>query len=97
MVTVGLEGVSLHSLRHTHASESLSNGVPIAVVSERLGHADQNITLSIYSHAMPADTGPRRRCGTTRMGDVIRSQRKPGAARDYCKYLHGRHSETGCC
>ena len=31
-------------------------GMPIAVVSERLGHADQNITLSIYSHAMPADT-----------------------------------------
>jgi hypothetical protein len=34
----------------------LSKGVPAAVVSERLGHADQNITLSIYSHALPADS-----------------------------------------
>ena len=47
--------MSLHSLRHSHASILLSKGVPVAAVSERLGHADQNITLSIYSHALPAD------------------------------------------
>jgi integrase len=36
MKKAGLEGVSLHSLRHTHASELLSNGVPIATVAKRL-------------------------------------------------------------
>jgi integrase len=56
MRKVGLHGVSLHSLRHSHATSLLSKGVPIAVVSARLGHADQNITLPIYSHALPADT-----------------------------------------
>lgn len=56
MRKVGLQGVTLHSLRHSHASILLSKGVPISVVSERLGHADQNITLSIYSHALPADS-----------------------------------------
>jgi Phage integrase family len=40
-------------MRHSHASNLLSSGVPIAVVSQRLGHRDQNITLSIYSHALP--------------------------------------------
>jgi integrase len=33
----------------------LSEGVPLPVVSERLGHADQNITLGIYSHCLPSD------------------------------------------
>jgi integrase len=56
MRKVGLYGVSLHSLRHSDASILLSKGVPPAVVSQRLGHADQNITLSIYSHALPADS-----------------------------------------
>lgn len=51
----GLHGVSLHSLRHSHASILISEGVPIPVVSERLGHANQTITLSIYSHALPRD------------------------------------------
>jgi integrase len=55
MVKEGLSGVSLHSLRHSNASVMLSAGVPLPVVSERLGHADQNITLAVYSHVMPKD------------------------------------------
>lgn len=48
MKSAGLEGVSLHSLRHTHASELLSAGVPIPAVSKRLGHVNPNITMGIY-------------------------------------------------
>jgi integrase len=33
----------------------LSNGVPLATVSKRLGHADPSVTLRIYSHALPSD------------------------------------------
>jgi integrase len=55
MKSAGLEGVSLHSLRHTHASELLSKGVPIPTVAKRLGHANANVTLSIYAHALEAD------------------------------------------
>jgi integrase len=47
MKRAGLSGVSLHSLRHSHASELLSKGAPITAVSERLGHASPNITLAI--------------------------------------------------
>lgn len=53
MRKAGIEGVSLHSLRHSHASELLSRGAPITAVSQRLGHANPNIALSIYSHALP--------------------------------------------
>jgi hypothetical protein len=79
MRAVGLEGVSLHSLRHSFASELLSDGVPLAVVSERLGHADQNITLSIYSHAMPADTRAAAKVWNDAMADVIQDARKSSA------------------
>ena len=41
---------SLHSLRHTHASNLLMSNYPVLQLSHRLGHADPSITLSIYSH-----------------------------------------------
>ena len=88
MRAVGIEGVSLHSLRHSFASELLSRGVPLAVVSERLGHADQNITLAIYSHAMPADTRAAAKVWQDAMADVIEDSRKPGVKRmlaDVCR------------
>jgi integrase len=76
MRKVGLQGVSLHSLRHSHASILLSNGVPVAVVSQRLGHADQNITLSIYSHALPADTLAAAKIWNDSMAGVIADARR---------------------
>ncbi len=81
MRKVGLQGVSLHSLRHSHASRLLSNGVPIAVVAQRLKHTDQNITLSIYSHALPADTQAAAKIWNDAMADVIAETRKSGAER----------------
>jgi integrase len=81
MRKVGLEGVSMHSLRHSHASSLLSKGVPISVVSERLGHSDQNITLSIYSHALPADSNAAAKVWNDAMADVIAEARKPAPPR----------------
>lgn len=43
----------LHDLRHTHGSIAVKAGVPIGVVSERLGHARPEFTLHRYAHAMP--------------------------------------------
>jgi site-specific recombinase XerD len=55
MKRAGIKDASLHTLRHTLASQLLSNGVPVTVVSKMLGHADVNITLRIYSHMLPDD------------------------------------------
>ena len=49
----GLQGVRVHDLRHTHASQLLHDGVPAKAVSERLGHSSIAITLQIYAHSMP--------------------------------------------
>jgi integrase len=72
MQRAGLQGVSLHSLRHSHASELLSQGVPITAVAERLGHASPNITLSIYSHALPDDNEVAAKVWNDAMAEVIR-------------------------
>jgi integrase len=45
--------VRLHDLRHTHATLLLADGVPVKVVSERLGHASATITLTVYQHVHP--------------------------------------------
>lgn len=39
-----------HWYRHTHASALLLAGVPVHVVSRRLGHADVQTTLNTYAH-----------------------------------------------
>ncbi|MBS9338350.1 site-specific integrase [Fructobacillus sp. M2-14] len=44
--------VTMHGLRHSHASYLISNDVSVHYVSERLGHANVNITLGIYSHLL---------------------------------------------
>jgi len=49
------KGVSLHTMRHSHASQLLSSGVSLPTVSKRLGHTDVHTTASIYSHALPKD------------------------------------------
>jgi len=41
---------TFHSLRHTHASVLLNNGVDILTVSKRLGHSKPSITLDVYGH-----------------------------------------------
>lgn len=39
-----------HIFRHTHVALLIEAGVPIKVISERLGHANVSTTLSIYTH-----------------------------------------------
>lgn len=49
---LGLSHVTPHGLRHLHASLLLDEGMPVTAVSARLGHANPNITLKIYAHAL---------------------------------------------
>ncbi len=49
----GLPRIRLHDLRHTHATLLLKAGVPITVVSERLGHSTPGFTMATYQHVLP--------------------------------------------
>jgi integrase len=46
----GLPPIKLHALRHGHATTALEAGVPLKVVSDRLGHSSIAITADTYSH-----------------------------------------------
>ena len=47
-----IKPVTFHCLRHTHATQLLRNGVPVHIVSARLGHAKPSITLDTYCHLL---------------------------------------------
>lgn len=49
----GLRRIRLHDLRHTHATIGLRAGVPVKVMSERLGHSTPAFTLQQYAHVIP--------------------------------------------
>jgi integrase len=45
-----LPAISLHALRHTHASQLIAAGMDPVAISRRLGHASPTITLNVYGH-----------------------------------------------
>lgn len=47
------EGFKFHDLRHTHATLLLLMGIPVKVVSERLGHSTIAMTQDTYAHVLP--------------------------------------------
>jgi integrase len=48
-----LPRVTLHSLRHTHASHLIASGLDVLAISRRLGHGSPTITLGVYGHLFP--------------------------------------------
>jgi integrase len=51
------KGASLHSLRHSHGSHLVADGVPLPVVSERLGHSSIRTTAEVCAHALRGQDG----------------------------------------
>jgi integrase len=49
----GLHRRRFHDLRHTFASLLLTNGAPMAYVSEQMGHASIQLTVKLYGHLQP--------------------------------------------
>lgn len=52
LLEINAKEISLHGLRHTHASFLINHGVDIAYVSERLGHSNVSITQKTYFHLL---------------------------------------------
>ena len=47
--------ITLHSLRHTHASTLIAEGLDVLTISRRLGHGSPAITLNVYGHLIKPD------------------------------------------
>ncbi|MGH3866232.1 MAG: tyrosine-type recombinase/integrase [Pseudonocardiaceae bacterium] len=52
-ILAGLPPIRLHDVRHSYATAALRAGVPVKVVSERLGHASAAFTQDTYMHVIP--------------------------------------------
>jgi len=49
----GVPRIRLHDLRHTHGTLLIKAGIPVKMVSERLGHGDPTFTIDTYQHVLP--------------------------------------------
>lgn len=49
----GVPTLRFHDLRHTHGTLLIKEGIPVKVVSERLGHANIAHTMQTYQHVLP--------------------------------------------
>lgn len=50
VASLNLPRVTLHALRHTHASQLIASGMDVLTISRRLGHGSPMITLGVYGH-----------------------------------------------
>ncbi|PTU27722.1 tyrosine-type recombinase/integrase [Stenotrophobium rhamnosiphilum] len=64
----GLTGVRIHTLRHTHASRLVQNGMSVYEVREILGHTDIKTTMR-YAHLEQRDVASKARDVMNRLND----------------------------
>ena len=48
----GVPRLTVHELRHTHTTWLVLAGVPLPVVSQRIGHARVSTTMDLYAHLL---------------------------------------------
>ena len=48
----GIEGATMHTLRHTYATRCFEAGVALKAISEQLGHANLKMTYQVYIHIL---------------------------------------------
>jgi integrase len=51
----GLHPIVMYGFRHSHATNLIKSGVPIKVVSKRLGHSNASTTMNVYWHLFNDD------------------------------------------
>jgi integrase len=63
-------GATFHDLRRTYGARLALQGIPMAVIAEALGHADERITRRHYAHLAPSYVSTVIREGAAGLGIV---------------------------
>lgn len=79
----GITRATFHDLRRTYGARLALKGVPMAVIAEALGHADERITRKHYAHLSPSYVADTVRRTVAGMGivSVDNVRRLDGSAR----------------
>lgn len=48
-----VEGLTVHSLRHTYASMAIAGGADVKTLQKAMGHSSASITLDVYADLWP--------------------------------------------
>ena len=62
--------MSIHGLRHEHASFLASQGVPTKTIAARLGHVDDRVTNKVYIHETMHDQKRDARAVMDKLADM---------------------------
>jgi len=63
----GFPELTIHDMRHTHATLLLAAGVHPKIVQERLGHSSIAVTMDLYSHVIPG----LQEAAAARLDDIL--------------------------
>ncbi|WP_300267721.1 site-specific integrase [Microbacterium sp.] len=69
--------VTIHTLRHTFASNLIASGCDVVTVQRALGHAQPSITLNVYSHLWPSAEDKTRAATAEFMKAIRESAESP--------------------
>jgi len=84
---IGRPEMTTHALRHTFASQALSQGMNIKALQDALGHRDASLTLNRHSHLIPSDS---RKAAGLMAEFLLREENVPL----YCPSLNGAGART---
>lgn len=67
----GVEGVTLHDLRHFFASGLIAAGCDVVTVQKALGHAKATTTLNTYAHLWPTAEDKTRKAAEAMLAETL--------------------------
>ena len=71
--SAGLEGFTLHDLRHFYASGLIAAGCDVVTVQRALGHKKATTTLNTYAHLWPTAEDNTRKAAAGLLADSLRT------------------------
>lgn len=78
----GIEGITLHDMRHFYASGLIAQGCDVVTVQRALGHAKPTTTLTTYAHLWPTAEDRTRKAADSLMRETFADQLRTTGPRE---------------